>query len=229
MALYKGSIASEISGAIDGLVFARNRGGKYIRANAVPVNPATPYQEFTRNELAFLTDYWLSGLTPSQRFIWEEYAINVPIVNRLGDPQSITPINHYIRCNIPRAQAGLDRLDDSPYIFNLGFFSSFTPSVDAAADEVSLPFVDTDPWLDDDGAAMLVYASRPQNETINFFKGPYRFAGSIEGDSMTPPTSPATVALPFPVEAGHKVFLKIEVTQADGRLSAPFRGVATAA
>ncbi len=70
---------------------------------------------------------------------------------------------------------------------------------------------------------MLVYASRPQNPGKIFFKGPYRYMDSIDGDSVTPPTSPATMSLPFPCVSGQNMFYRAQVIRGDGRLSLSFR------
>jgi hypothetical protein len=76
---------------------------------------------------------------------------------------------------------------------------------------------------------MVIFTSRPMSPAINYFKGPYRFAGLIEGDSITPPTSPANVTSPWALEVDQKVFVRAAVLRADGRYSADFRsgGLAT--
>lgn len=71
---------------------------------------------------------------------------------------------------------------------------------------------------------MLIQVSRPMNASINFFKGPYRIAGKVQGDSVAPPVSPEAVAAPFAFVAGQQLALEIKVSRADGRLSAKFRG-----
>ena len=70
---------------------------------------------------------------------------------------------------------------------------------------------------------MFLYVSRPQNPGINFFKGPYRFAGQILGNSTTPPTSPFAVSVPFPIVTGQKLFARLNVSRADGRLATDTR------
>jgi hypothetical protein len=136
----------------------------------------------------------------------------------------------YVRSNVSRIQAGLPRVDSAPAILDLGEFTAPTiDAVDATAEDADIGFEATDAWVDEDDSAMLVYASRGQNPTINFFKGPYRFAAAILGDSVTPPTSPATIALPFAVVATQRVFFRFSVTRADGRLSGSFRIRGTAA
>ncbi|HBU29797.1 MAG TPA: hypothetical protein DEB56_09520 [Thiobacillus sp.] len=113
-------------------------------------------------------------------------------------------------------------------MFDLG---SFTPPTiaapNAAADTVDVSFNNADPWATAVGGHMLIYLSRPQNPSINFFKGPYRFAGKVSG-AVVPPTSPATITLPFPCVVGQRVFVKISFVQVDGRLSLPFRSFGTA-
>ncbi len=157
------------------------------------------------------------------------YASNVPIADTFGDPRNIPPMAMYNRCNVPRLQADpvgtdLPIVDDGPTIFNLGDFSE--PSITGISEGtqlVTLAFDTGDAWVSEAGAAMLVYLSRPQNPTINFWKGPYRFSAAILGDNITPPTSPQTIAVPFPVVAGQKVFMQVRVTRADARLASAQR------
>jgi hypothetical protein len=124
----------------------------------------------------------------------------------------------YNRCNVPRLQAGLPRVDDAPTIFTLPDFTLPVATVTAPT-TLFIAFETGDDWVDEDDAALLVYASRPQSVGINFFKGPFRLAGSVLGDNGTPPTSPATLVYPFSCATGQKCFLEACVTRADGRLS----------
>lgn len=224
MAIAIPSVVSAISGSIGGLVFAPNKGGVSIRARKTPVNPNTPQQQAVRTAMASLAVQWNNTLTPAERDAWETYAANVPIPNKIGSSILLSGISMYCRCNVPRIQAGLPQVDVAPTIYNIGDFSAPTFAYDSTNSEVDVTFVDTDDWVDEDDAAMLVYSSRQQAPSINFFKGPYRLAGSIAGDSVTPPTTPAAVTAPFPCAATNRCFVKVSVTRADGRLSAPFRG-----
>jgi hypothetical protein len=84
---------------------------------------------------------------------------------------------------------------------------------------VSLAFTNTDAWATAVGGYLLLFASRAQNATVNFFKGPYRFAGKIAG-AATPPTSPAVITLPFPIgPVGSKMYFRAVAIMADGRKS----------
>jgi hypothetical protein len=223
---YGGGV-SAISGSIAGNTYSHNKGGAYIRNRAIPTNPNTIQQQAVRGFMATLTSLWYNTLTAAQRLAWDTYAANVLLPNPLGDPRDVGGLAMYVRSNIPRLQAGLDRVDDAPTTFNLGDYTN--PSMGnatAAAQTWDLTFDNTDDWANEDDAAMLVLSGPGQNQSINFFKGPYRFAHAVLGNATTAPTSPATVSSPFVLVAGQRVFGHVRVTRADGRLTEPFRAQA---
>jgi len=227
--IYKSALVTEASGSLGGLVASHNKGGQYLRARVVPVNPGTPQQEFIRATMADLANRWSNTLSDAQRDQWTAYAEAVPIPSALGDPHNIPPLAMYVRSNVTRLQAGLARIDTGPAILNLGSFT--VPTIDAlsaGASTADIGFDNTDAWAGEVGGAMFVYASRGNSPTINFFKGPYRFAGLIVG-AVVPPTSPATITLPFAVVATQRVFFRFSTARADGRLASDFRDFGTAA
>lgn len=226
MAIFKsGSVAGAMSGSLGGVTFSHNRGGAYARLRTIPTNPASAFQTAVRNYFAQLTSAWLNELTPAQRAAWETYAINVPVLNKLGDPVTLTGLNQYVRSNVPRLQAGLARVDNGPTTYTLASFT--TPSITLpSGTEADVAFTNTDDWAGAVGGALMVFASRPQSPSINFFNGPYRFMDVVLG-AGTPPTSPDTMLLPFIVASGNKVFFKARATNADGRLTSEVRLVAT--
>lgn len=227
---FKSQVVTQASGSIGGTTYSHNRGGMYMRSRAVPTNPNSPQQQAVRTAVAALVSAWNNVLTAPQRLVWDTYAANTPVLNALGEPINAGGLGMYIRGNVPAIQAGLARIDDGPTVFNTGEYTEpVVGTISAAAGTMSLAFTATDAWANEDGAAMLVLASRGQNPSINYFKGPYRFAAAILGDSTTPPTSPEVVTLPFAVAVDQKVFSQVRVVRADGRLSAPFRGVGTVA
>ncbi|MCL7965751.1 MAG: hypothetical protein M8857_01445 [marine benthic group bacterium] len=220
-----------MSGLLGGSVFAHNRGGNYVRNFNVPTDPQTAQQQTMRSAMQTLVTRWIETLTDAQREDWDTYAANVARLNRLGEEIYLTGQQWYIGANAPRIQSGVADLpivDDGPTTFDRGTYT--VPTVDSwtpATPSVDIAFEDTDVWLDEDDSGMLIFASRPMNATRNFFKGPFRYAGVILGDSVTPLTSPQTVTLPFEVAADQKVFLRALVSRADGRLSSEhvFQGI----
>ncbi len=223
---FKSQILTQASGSVGGLTFSHNRGGMYTRARSIPTDPATPQQVAVRGFVASLTSLWNGVLTLAQREAWDVYALGTFIPDSLGEPRNIGGLGHYVRSNVPRLQIGLDRVDDGPIPTGFEEFTNPTfDTFDAAADQFNVNFTDTDPWANEVGGAMLVFASRPKNESINFFKGPYRTTTAGIIGAVIPPTSPSTQPAPFVFAPGQKIFLYIRATGADGRLSAPFRSL----
>lgn len=217
--LFKSAIITQGSGSVGGLTVSHNRGGLYFRARTIPTNPGTSFQTAVRNAVASLVNLWHDALDAAQRETWDTYAANVAFVNRLGDPTFLSGLNQYVRSNVPRLQTGLVRVDDAPATFNTGEFTAMTFSTSATVQLTAVTFTEADDWVNEDDAAAILYLSRPQNDTINFFKGPYRFAGSVLGNLALPETSPQTITTPFVVVEDQRLFGYIRVSRADGRLS----------
>jgi hypothetical protein len=87
---------------------------------------------------------------------------------------------------------------------------------------LTIAFTNTDEWATAVGGSLLVYAGRPQNPSVNFFKGPYRFAGRING-AVVPPTSPLTVPAPFVFQQTQREHVQFRAVGADARISATQR------
>lgn len=222
MALIKPLLGAAVSGKIGGFVFSHNAGGQYIRALSIPTNPNTPQQVAVRGAVSSLTSIWNNGLSAAQREVWNVYAANVKLTNRLGEQVNVSGMAMYVRSNVPRIQAGEARVDDGPGIFNLGEHSAPTVTTFSEATQSGdLNFFVTgiaDQWAREVGGFMFLYLSRPQNASINYFRGPYRFLGVVTGDPV-PPASPAVIVWNFPFIAGQKLFGRVRTCRADGRLS----------
>lgn len=225
--LFKSGLVTQVSGSIGGMTGSRNRGGSYLRARAIPVNPSTPQQIAVRNAMTTLVGDWQATLTPAQRDGWSDYAANTPVTNALGDEITLSGINMFTQSNIGRLQAGLSKVLDRPPFNNFGPAPTVAlASASAGAGTVDVTFDTPDSWDDEDGSALLIYLSRPINAGVTFFKGPYRFAEAVLGDSVTPPTSPATVTMPFGMPQGSTLHAQARISRADGRLSPVFRTAA---
>jgi hypothetical protein len=194
----------------------------------MPINPGSARQQTVRFAMASMVTRWVEVLTPAQRASWETYADAVHLPNSLGFPRNVGGIGMYVRSNVPRISAiapAQALVDDAPTIFDLGTFTApEVGTISEATQNVSWAFEAADGWAIENGGAMFVFASRPQNPSINFFKGPYRIIATIPGADPTPPTSPQSISLAFPVVEGQKVFFRANVTRADGRLASSFRG-----
>lgn len=226
--LFKGLLATALSGRLDGLVASHNAGGTYFRNFVVPTNPNTPQQIQIRNQVSNLTSIWQSTLTQFQRDEWDVFADNVTITNRVGDQINISGLAMFVRNNTSRVQIAEAIQIKAPAIFNQGSASLATMSnAIESATTVDFNFSISpisDPWAAEVGSFMLFYLSRPQNTGIKYFRGPYRFAGSIQGDPV-PPTSPITLVAGFSFVAGQRLFGTSVVIREDGRYTKGSREV----
>lgn len=225
---YTSAIMTEASGSLRGIVASHNAGGTYFRGRTVPVNPQSSQQTAVRNAMANIAQAWSGTLTATQRNGWNTYAFNTPVTDSLGAPIKLSGFNWYNACNIPRLQVGLSRIDTAPSIFNLAALTlPVITSITATTRVMILTFTNTDLWATLVGGSLLVYTSRPQDAGISFYKGPYQFAGRVNG-AGTPPTSPQNITTPFTLAAGQQVFAQFRAVNADGRISAIFRaGITT--
>lgn len=216
---FKSALVTQASGSIGGLTASRNKGGMYVRARAMPTNPGTTFQTAVRSFMAQLTAIWANTLTAAQRSAWSQYALQTPIIDKLGEARPIPALAMYVRCNVPRLQAGLPRVDDGPTTFGLPDFTSpEITSITASTGVMILTFDNTDAWADAADGGLLILSSPGQGPAINYYKGPFRYCGLIEG-AATPPTSPQNKTLPFTVAVGQVVFNQFRVSLPDGRLS----------
>ena len=225
MALIKfGGGVVDMRGSIAGNTFARNSYGNYVRAKTMPVNPNTALQQAIRSKMQSLVAVWSAILTGAQRAAWQVFASNISWTNRLGETIELSGYNHFIRANLVLLNAGLARVDDGPTIFSLPQADeTLSIAVSEATGLMTVTFDDTRGWVDLDEAGMVVFAGNPVSITTNFFNGPWKTADTIEGDSITPETSPVTMTDPYQIAEDEKQFFYARICEDDGRVSQPFR------
>lgn len=229
--LFKSEVLTQASGSIGGVTYSHNKSGMYRRARSIPTNPNTGFQEQVRSGLTQAVTRWTEDLSPAQRASWNLYASNVPVLNPLGSSILLSGQNMYIRTSTVVAQANskiniaipITAIDDAPAIFDLGGFTtpSFTAAVGAG---ISVSFTPTDDWAVEEFAFMQISMSRPQNQSVNYYNGPWRLISAI-GGNIPAPTSPhvisaANIALRGYVYAlNQRVWLRVRVWRVDNRLS----------
>lgn len=215
----------QMSGSIAGDVHARNRFGNYKRARTKPVNPRSDRQSVARVAMMFLSEAWHeSEMDDTKRGAWRVYADAINWNNKLGELVHLSGFNHFIRSNASRMAADLALVYDGPVDPTLPQpDDGFTIAGTADDQKIAVTFNGTDAWDDEDDAGMIIHMGEPQLASRNFFNGPWRFADSIDGDSITPPTSPVEIDAPFTLTTGQRFWCKALISRADGRLTNAFR------
>jgi len=225
MALLKfGGGITEMRGSIAGNVYSRNRYGAYARARTKPVNPNSARQQAIRAALAFLTERWSSTLTAAQRTAWNLYGSNVVMTNKLGESINLSGFNHYIRSNVIRKRAGLGVIDAGPVVFEIPEADpTYAITASEAAQEITHTYDDGMDWADENGGWLVMFQGSPQNAQRNFFGGPWRINGIVEGVNGAPPASPKVQAVAFAIAELQRQWTYARIIRADGRMSQPFR------
>jgi len=219
------------SGSIGGKVASRNRYGNYQRTRAIPTNPNTARQQAARATFQDMASRWSLTLTDAQRTAWNLYGSSVAMTGPLGQTIYLTGFAHYIRSNAARQAISMPVVDAGPTTFTIAESDgSFSCAISEATQIITVTFDDTMVWCDEDDAAMSVYMTSPQSPSRNYLDIKLRLADSIDGDAVTPPSSPdATITAPYVVTEGQKVIVKARISRADGRLSYFFQSTVTVA
>lgn len=104
---------SAASGSEAGTTYSRNRGGSYIRARAIPLNPNTADQITVRNRLGTLSAGW-RALTSAQHDAWNNAGINFPSIDVFGDVRIPTGLQLYVSLNSNLDITGTPAISDPP-------------------------------------------------------------------------------------------------------------------
>jgi hypothetical protein len=173
-----------------------------------------------RSFLSVLVARWTSVLTEAQREGWRTWAANTPYTDALGQTYHMTGQNAYIKANALQLLIGQAIIDTAPSVFAGAALTTPTViSATASTEVLSIGYTNTDQWAAEEFGALVVFTGRPQNASRQFFKGPYRFAGFIAGDSPAP-VSPDPITAAFPFDADQRVPVRFRAITADGRISA---------
>lgn len=106
MAIIKLSqLVSDIRGKVGGNVFARNKGGNYVRTYVKPINPASPGQATARALFQNIVQQWRT-LTDTQRANWAAATSSFPYQDRLGNTKIYSGEQLFIKLNLNLASSG---------------------------------------------------------------------------------------------------------------------------
>jgi hypothetical protein len=224
---FKSTLLAQASGALAGAVASHNRGGMYLRARSIPTNPATDAQQDVRTCFGALADMFQT-LSVAERQSWEDYAENVLITDRLGEPRKATALNMFEKCNIVRYRClGIAKVvRTAPTTYNVGA----TPNIESlvatyfAANSLKMTMITSIAdapaiALPDD---IIVWdVSAPQPQSVYSFKGPFHYLTFDHVDLLSgqPQTDVEYCDGNWAVLGGDKLFLRARVSHQDGRLS----------
>lgn len=231
--LYRGLLATNFSGAVNGVVASRNRGGAYFRNRIVPIDPATSRQLNCRQAISDVYSWWSSTLSADDRAKWEAYARSLPSPNRIGDAHLLSGWSEFSRQAFLKFQLNEEFGDvkdpgTSPPTKPCPFATAPQAALVSANDTIRITWSSQLTWENDQDNFIAIFLGVPQKPTINFFKGPYQLMHEISGDPDDPPASGVDFALADAVPDGWKLPVRMRFCGNDFPLSAPYTQLITA-
>ena len=211
------ALISEMRNKLNGSVFARNRGGAYLRTKVTPVNPQSVAQVAARSLLTSFSQSWRS-LTEEQRLAWNGVVTQWATTDVFGDVVNPSGSALYIRLNINISLAGGTAIQIPP-----------SPTGADALAELSVVATQTGQAID----ITFLPAAVPANHTAYVEASPMLSAGINNANSKlrtittlaAAATSPADVATEYTAKfgslvAGQKVFVRVKfINKVTGEVS----------
>lgn len=226
--IYHPTLITNLSGRLGTSVYARKGRTFYARNLGNPnPNPPTTEQDTIRAALEDCHDGWVA-LSEAQRTSWRDYSARTLRPSRIGHLRPIGGYAEYCRCNVLRAQALLQLgttiilTDDPPADGAVSIPLPFPTALSTDGNHrLEVTYPDAHPLYAAAGAYLLVYASPPQEPTINWYRSPMTLVAALN-PAFEP--SPALISggVSPPPATGQHVFIKYRLSSADGRLSEPY-------
>lgn len=188
MALVKfGPMVAEVSGKIGGSVYARNRGGAYVRDWTKPLVSTSSYALAAKARLAAYAQAW-QGLTDAQRASWKAWAQSNPITNRLGEPRVLSGSQAYVQINGVLGAIGSSTISVPPTGTAPLALATLVADADIGAGDFDLTYTATPTAADD---KLYIQACVVASAGIRYVTNLYRLIG----------VSAAAQASPFDVQS----------------------------
>lgn len=210
-------VGAELSGRVGDRVFTRNQHGSYSYLWASRVDPNTVNQQRARSWFASASTMWRS-LPPAWRVEWATYAANlqrsIPAKRSCG----ISGFNFFVGTTMLQAFIYIPGHNRAPTTFTLGRLGP-PAYAHLAGSFIVATFDPTDDWLQHANAGFALFTSPPQPVTVNYYKGPFRYAGSVTGGLPGPPYQALFRPAWFPTPTPCHVWVRGRSIETDGRLS----------
>jgi len=201
MALIKlTAFLDNISGKLNGTVFAQNRGGHYVRSKSNPTNPRSDAQMNVRGMFGMIAALW-RGLTEGQRDGWNAVAQDFPYQNRLGETKILSGFALHQKLNQNLALINESPITNAPQPIQVISIGAPALNVSIASD---LPVTTVmTPGAGD--AKFLIYATPPLSNGVKNFQNRLRLIAvatqaDVASGFKTLQAYSATFGIPAPTQ-----------------------------
>lgn len=202
------AVVADMRNKLNGSVFARNRGGAYVRTKVTPLNPQSIAQVRARNILTSLAQGFRS-LSQAQINAWNEAVTQWQTTDVFGDLISPTGLALYVRLNANITNGGGSLLTTPPAPVGAAALDSLSLTADVSDSEVELSFV---PGTVPASHTLFIESTAMLSPGINNANSRFRFIQTAAAASTSPLNIFASQTAKFgPIVAGQKMFVRAKL------------------
>lgn len=220
-----GTIVTDISGTLAGVIYTRGHSGPMIRSPTSKPWVDTARRQAVRTAMTTAHTLWADYMTSSGRQAWEQYAAGTPMPGRMGKPIQLSGYAMFLRSQSLRCWADLGPILATPIVHGLPAFPRVTAiSAWALYGTLHATFSALNSWLLQPDALLFTTITQLHPQTRVTEQYPGRLSSTIiQGDPGNTLPYPASIVSPYgtwPNQVGDLIYVHFQVLHPDNRLSA---------
>lgn len=176
------AVVADMRNKLNGSVFARNRGGAYVRTKVTPLNPQSVAQVAARNLLTGLAQGFRS-LSQPQITAWNEAVSQWQTTDIFGDLVSPTGLALYVRLNANITNAGGTPISSPPAPVGADSLTTLELTATVTGDVFDIDFT---PAAVPANHTMYIESTTMLSPGINNANSRFRFIGTAGAAATSP-------------------------------------------
>lgn len=202
------ALIAEMRNKLNGSVFARNRGGAYLRNKVTPTNPQTIAQVTARSLLTSYSQAWRS-LTEAQREAWKSVVDQWSRTDVFGDVVNPSGSSLYIRLNINISLAGGSAISTPPTPVGADALTALSVDASAGGGTVDVTYAPASVPADH---AMYIEATPMLSPGISNANSKFRYVQTFAAATASPEDIGNAYAAKFgSLVEGQKLFIRAKL------------------
>lgn len=220
-----GIIATDMRGKLGGHVFAKNRGGAYVRTKVTPVNPQTVAQQSVRAVFTELTQGW-RAISQTKIAAWNSAVQNFPRTNVFGNPKTLSGHQLFVGLNAQLGAAGQASITNPPLPVGADAVESLTGAAAETGQTFSVAYL---PATVPSGHTAILDATAQVSPGQTNLNNKFRQVSTIAAAGTSPEDFAAAYTAKFgDLIAGQKIGLRMRFVnnltgEVSGNIKAQFR------
>ena len=205
---------TDASGKLGGQVFAKNRGGNYVRTKVTPSNPQSVAQMAVRGIFASISSRW-SALTEAQRATFNNFVSSYAKTDIFGDLRNPSGKSLFQRLNQNLLISGQAEIDVCVSPLEVPFANVTNATFGIGSGEL---LVQTEGITT--GAKLVLWATPKLSKGTTFVKNQLRQVSVVQGGSAVEIEAGVAYTTKFGTPAvGDNIYVGVKVINANGQAS----------